>query len=331
MKAAFFNNSPEKVNLVFGSGRKEIIARETELYPHVITAANFAEHAEALRDVEVGFSTWGMSAELAEKLLELPSLKAFFYGAGTVQGFARPLLERGIVVMSAWGANAVPVAQFTVAQILLALKGYFHNVVKRHSPESRGKWLNHKAPGIFDETVALLGCGMIGAMVAEALKGYPLRVLTFDKYLDDARAEALGVEKSSLDSCFSEALVVSNHLPNLPATVGMLRGLHFNSMREGSTFINTGRGATVNEGEMIASLQVRPDIHALLDVTFPEPPAADSPLYTLDNVWLSSHIAGSLGNEVIRMGDYCIEEFRAYREGKPLRYAVSMDMLDRMA
>ncbi len=70
---------------------------------------------------------------------------------------------------------------------------------------------------------------------------------------------------------------------------------------------------------------------AALDVTDPEPTPAGSAFYELPNVQLSSHLAGAHGDEVVRMADTMIEEFRRWQEGEPLRYAVSLDMLDRMA
>ena len=102
-------------------------------------------------------------------------------------------------------------------------------------------------------------------------------------------------------------------------------------MRPGAAFINTGRGATVVESDLAEVLAARPDLTALLDVTSPEPAPADSPWYALENVHLSSHIAGSGGKEVVRMADYCLEEFEAWKAGKPLRYQVTADMLATMA
>jgi phosphoglycerate dehydrogenase-like enzyme len=102
-------------------------------------------------------------------------------------------------------------------------------------------------------------------------------------------------------------------------------------MRPGATFINTGRGAQVNEPELAAVLKRRPDLMALLDVTDPEPAPAGSAFYDLPNVQLSSHIAGAHDDEVVRMADYMIEEFRHWQKGEPLRYAVSPELLDRMA
>ena len=87
----------------------------------------------------------------------------------------------------------------------------------------------------------------------------------------------------------------------------------------------------MDEDGLIRVLQARPDLSALLDVTHPEPPSADSPLYSLPNAQLSSHIAGSLGDEVVRMADYMIEEFARRQRGEALRYAVTPEMLDTMA
>ena len=102
-------------------------------------------------------------------------------------------------------------------------------------------------------------------------------------------------------------------------------------MQDHTTFINTGRGATVVEADLLAELQQRPTLTALLDVTLPEPPEPGSPFYTLPNVYLTSHIAGSLNDEVVRMADYMIDEFQRYEKGEPLMHEVTPDILDTMA
>ena len=93
-------------------------------------------------------------------------------------------------------------------------------------------------------------------------------------------------------------------------------------MEHGATFLNTGRGAQVNEKELCAALVERPDLNAVLDVQYPEPPKSGSPLYTLPNVQLSSHIAGSCNNEVRRMSDYMLDDLQRYLAGKPLLHTV---------
>jgi phosphoglycerate dehydrogenase-like enzyme len=326
IKAAIFNNGGAHAR-VYADGRREQLAELVDLYPDVVTSDSFDRLAPELADIEAIISTWGMPSLSASQLDCLPALKAVFYGAGSVQGFARTYLERGIVVVSAWAANAVPVAEFTVAQILLANKGYFRNV----SEYKRAHHGISGGPGNFGEIVSLLGVGQIGRKVVELLSSYNLRVIVYDPYLSQDDAVAMGVERVSLAEAFTRGLTVSNHLANIPATVGMLRRELFESMRPNATFINTGRGATIVEADLIDVLTRRGDITALLDVTDPEPPVQGSPLYELLNVFLSSHIAGSIGDEVVRMADYVLDELRRWLAGEPLRYAVTLEMLSRMA
>ena len=325
-KTAFVCNNPEGIHRVYGDGRMEKVKELSDLYPTIITAENLQEHAEALKDVEAVFSTWGMFKFTEEQLDLFSSLKAVFYAAGSVRGFAELFLNRGIIVMSSWGANGVPVAEFALAQILLSNKGYFRNTRAYVSRETRRQ--AHRGPGNFGETVAILGAGMIGRKLIELLKPFNLKVIVWDPFLSDEKAVELGVERvTTLAEAFQRALVVSNHLANVPETQGLLIPELFASMRENATLINTARGATVMEEGLINVFGEREDLTALLDVTYPEPPVADSPLYTMPNVNLTTHIAGSLGDEVVRLADYAIEEFQAWENGQPLRYAVTLEML----
>ncbi|MFP4107119.1 MAG: hydroxyacid dehydrogenase [Phycisphaerae bacterium] len=330
-KAAFLCNNKRNFERVYAMGRREKVASLVDLYPERVTVKNFEQHAENLSEVEVIFSTWGMPSLKPEQLEKLPNLQAVFYAAGTVKGFAQPLLEHDITVVSAWAANAVPVAEWTLSQILLSTKGFFRNA-RTLNREDHPRWGQcPSGPGNFAETVAIIAAGQIGRKVIDLLQPFDVDVLVVDPYLPDAQADAMGVRKVTLEEAFQEALVVSNHLPNLPSTQDMIERRHFASMREGATFINTGRGAQVVEDDLISVLQQRRDLTALLDVTNPEPPVEGSPLYTMENIILSSHIAGSIGNEVVRMADYMIEEFQRWDAGQDLRYAVSLEMLATMA
>ncbi len=274
------------------------------------------------------FSTWGMWNLSRPQLESLPRLQALFHAAGTVRGFAGPLLERDVIVVSGWAANAIPVAEWTIAQILLANKGFFVNTRQYRGPQYRDSF---RGRGNYGATISLLGAGQIGRKVLELLRPFQLRPLVFDPFLSHKAAELMGVKKVDLDQAFALGDVVSNHLADVPATVGLLKEHHFASMPRNATFINTGRGATVAQDELIAVLRRRTDVTALLDVTEPEPPPADSPLWTLPNVHLTSHIAGSIGDEVGRMADFILEEFDRWQLGQPLRYAVTAQMLETMA
>lgn len=331
-KAALFGDTGgagETIAKIYGPQNLQSLSQLTNLHPTVITSGNIDRCLSEVREVEVIFCTWGMLKLTEAHLDQLPNLQAVFYAAGSVRHFARPLLRRGITVVSGWAANAVPVAEFTLAQILLANKGYFLNGREYSGPDRfKGAF---RGRGNYGATVALLGAGQIGRKTIELLRPFRLRVVVFDPYLSEAQADALGVEKVSLEQAFAQGQVVSNHLADVPATRNMLNGALFNTMPLNATFINTGRGATVVEEELVEVLKARTDLTALLDVTEPEPPSLMSPLWSLPNARLSSHIAGAIGDEVRRVAELVIEEFQAWEKGKPLRYAVTEAMLEAMA
>lgn len=331
-QAAFFCNNSRAIDNVYGEQRIEAVRSRTRLYAGTVGLSNFTEHVPHLQELEYIFTTWGFPSLDESQIASLPRLKAVFYAAGSVQGFARPFLASGVKVFSAWAANAIPVAEFTLAQILLSCKGYFRNTRECHLPDSRQSHRKcHSGTGIYGNSVALIGFGMIGRKLADLLRPYHLDVMVVDPYVPDEMLAAHQARRVTMETAFAEAYIVSNHLPNLPATKGILNEPLFRSMRQDATFINTGRGAQVVEADLIRVLQDRPDLTALLDVTFPEPPVADSPLYTLPNVQLSSHIAGSIGHEVHRMADTIIEEFDRLVNGDPTRYEVTEKLLETMA
>ena len=317
IKAAFLNQRTEGIGNVYSPEQIRRLAELCELFPVVVTPDNIREHVDKLREVEAVFSTWGMFVPEPALFAKLESLRIVFYAAGSVKDFAGPFLERGVKVCGAWRANAVPVAEFCLAQILLSLKGYFHG-----SPAG---------PGVYGETVGLVGCGQIARTLVGFLKHHQVAILVHDPYLTAAEAAALGVENVALDELFTRAMVVSNHLPNLRELERALSSRHFASMRKGATFINTGRGAQVDEGGLADVLARRGDLTALLDVTFPEPPAADSALRRLPNVHLSPHIAGSLNDEKRRMAEYMLEEFVRWRDGEGLHHEITAAMVGKMA
>ena len=333
MKAIFLCEKEEKLNAVFPKSVRERIRRSAPLSDVIYTKEMLKSAGEELRDVCCIFSTWGMTALAEEEIRAyFPNLKYVFYAAGTVQKFARPFLSVGVRVFSAWAANAVPVAEFTVSEIILANKGFFASarlMKEQKTEEAKERFSSY--PGNFNTVVGLLGCGMIGSMVAERLKDYRLRVIVFDPFLSDERAKELNVERRTLEEVFRSADVISNHLANNEETRGMLKEAHFASMKRNATFLNTGRGATVEEEGLVSVLEKRPDLTAVLDVTHPEPPERDHPFYRLPNVVLSPHIAGSSGNEVIRMAEYMADEFERVLAGEPCRYEVTEKMLKTMA
>jgi phosphoglycerate dehydrogenase-like enzyme len=329
-KATLFYDYPADDGDVFGDGRRERIAELTDLHPTVVNAGNFAEHAAYLADVEVIFATWGMPALTDEQFALMPRLEAVFYAAGNVKAFARSLIEHEIVLVSAWAVNAIPTAQMVLSQILLTCRGYFRSV---RQYATAPKLANAKAfhrTGAAGETIGIIGMGWIGRRLTAHLHDFGFRVIVSDPFLTHERALALDVEKVALEELFERGYVVSNHIPDLPSTKQVLGAPLFARMRDGATFINSGRGAQVVEADLIGVLRERPDLTALLDVTDPEPPRPDSELWSLPNVVVSPHIGGTIGDEVGRLADCVIAEFIAWQGGKPLQYRVTREILETM-
>lgn len=273
---------------------------------------------DILGQMDILFSGWG-GPLLDRQFLNLaPNLKAIFYGAGSI-GYmlTEAFSEREIVVTTANAVNAIPVSEFSLAHILLGLKRAWQHAfeTKKQRPPVLTKL---PVAGAYRSTVGLISLSTIGRLVRQRLKCVDVHVIAYDPTIDVEEALKLNVEMVSLDDLFARSDVVSLHAPLIPETVRMITGSHLASMIEGATFMNTARGEIVREDEMIEVLRTRPDLTAILDVTYPEPPAPNSPLYDLPNAILTPHIAGSLDRECERMGRWMVDEVRRYLAGQPL-------------
>lgn len=333
MKSIYLCETLNSFKKVYSERTTALLVEKADLDPNIYNSKYVFENHEQFRDTEYIFSTWGMSTLTEEEIKRyFPSLKCVFYGAGSVQYFARPFLKCGAKVFSAWAANAIPVAEYTVAQIILANKGFYLTSMYMSSGDTTtAKKILTKFPGNFGKSVGIIGAGMIGSMVCEKLKAYNLNVKVFDPFLSDEKALDLGVEKCSLEELFSTCQVVSNHLANNEQTKGMLKYEHFSSIPPYGTFINTGRGAQVVEFDLVKALSEREDLTAVLDVTEPMPPEDGHEFYNLKNCFLTPHIAGSGGDELQRMAEYMAEEYLRMISGEQCKYEVTEKMLETMA
>jgi len=315
---------------IYGDALLAEIARRMDLVAPPLTAKTLASRPDLLGEVEVMFSGWGAPTMDETFLAAAPRLRAVFYGAGSIRRCFTPAAwARGIAVTSAYGMNAIPVSEYTLATILLSLKQVWHYT--RVTPRERCWPQRRPMAGAYGSTVGLVSLGMIGRLVRERLRPFDLQVLAYDPFLGADRSAELDVEPVSLEALFQRADVVSLHTPWLPETEGLITGELLAAMKPYATFINTARGAVVREGEMIEVLRARPDLTAMLDVTYPEPPAPGSALFDLPNVILTPHVAGSMDLECRRMGQLMIEEFDRWSRGEPMHWSLTREQAARMA
>ncbi|AUS97746.1 glycerate dehydrogenase [Clostridium thermosuccinogenes] len=309
---------------IYGPEEQSDISKMVDIYAAPQTRDSIKEHPEILKEADVIFSGWGAPVMDGEFLKYAPKLKAVFYGAGSIKYFTGDeFWDRGILVTSAYAANAIPVAEYALSQILFCLKrGWYYAL----SVKQQGRYIPHSTvPGAYGTTVGIISLGMVGRRVCELLKPFDVKVIAYDPYVRKETADELGVELCSLDEVFLRSDVVSLHTPWLKETEKMIKGKHFMMMKSGASFINTARGAVVHEEEMIEVLAKRQDLQAVLDVTWPEPPKVGSPLYTLPNVVLTPHIAGSMDGECRRMGRYMVDELKRYINGEPLKWSITKE------
>ncbi|MFB7223406.1 hydroxyacid dehydrogenase [Streptomyces sp. NPDC002596] len=295
-------------------------------------AAPTPETAAALAEAEVLLTCWGATPLTAEVLDGAPRLRAVVHAAGSVKHHITDACwERGIAVTSAAGANALPVAEFTLAAILFAGKRVLQSAQRYAALRTDHDWLKELAgSGNYRRTVGIIGASRIGRRVIELLHPFDLDVLLYDPYVDAAEAARLGARLAALDELCARSSVVSVHAPQLPETHHLIGAAQLAAMATGTTLINTARGSLIDEDALLAELRSG-RLHAVLDVTDPELPPALSPLYELPNVLLTPHIAGSQGDELHRMADRALDEMERFASGLPFADPVHAGSLQHSA
>ncbi len=289
---------------------------------------------EALARTEILITGWESPVVSAAVLDAAPHLKAIIHAGGSVKHHVTDACwQRGLRVSSASAANAVPVAEYTLAVILLANKRILP--LLEHYRQLRGEpgwtyWSGlYPQMGNFRKTVGVIGCSQIGRRVIQMLGAFDLDVVVYDPYLTRDEAVTLNVAKVELDELVSVSDIVTLHAPAVPETKHMIDRRRLAMMRDGATLINTARGSLVETEALLDELRTG-RIDAVLDVVEPLP-TADSVLFDLPNVLLTPHIAGSQGTEIHRMGALALDELERYANDTPFTHTVHPEHLARAA
>lgn len=299
------------------------------------TYSTIKENVDNFKNVKYIFSTWNMPMFTEEEIkLFFPSLVAVFYAAGTVKYFAKPFLNSGIKVFSAASANAIPVAEYVVAQILLANKGYFQAQKAYKKPLwrfsfNRGRSFTNSKSGNYNAKVGIIGCGAIGTRVVELLKSYHIKVWVYDPFISEEKIKKLDIKRTNLENLFTNCDVITNHLPNIKETKELINWKLLSLLKENATFINTGRGEQVVEKDLVKAMRKKPKACALLDVTHKEPVRPWSPLLRRPNIFITPHIAGSMSNEIDRMVNYMFTAYKNTLKGSKDANEVDINQLNK--
>ncbi|MDD9375932.1 hydroxyacid dehydrogenase [Streptomyces sp. ZAF1911] len=290
------------------------------------------EAVAALAETEVIISSWGCPPIDESVLAAAPGLRAVIHAAGSVKHHITDACwQRGIRVTSAAWANALPVAEYTVAAVLWANKQVLRLAAEYRERRAPYDW-QHANPGIgnYRRTVGIVGASQIGRRVLELLRPFDLELLLHDPFVDSAEAAGLGARSVPLDELCALSDVVSVHAPELPETRHLISRRLLALIPDGSTLVNTSRGSLIDQEALVEELTAG-RLNAVLDVSTPDVPPAVSPLYDLPNVLLTPHVAGSLGTELHRMATAAAEELARYAADLPFAHPVLPQNIHRTA
>ena len=284
------------------------------------------EAAKQLADCDIAIGSWGTAIPTEELLASSPRIRLWEHAAGSVKHFDWPALAaRKVTVASSKSAIAECVAQFVLGEIIVGLRQLWPNAMaNRKGPTASPSGVKV----LTSSRIAVIGASEVGRLVIEKLRPFGCEIDLYDPFVSAETAKALGVRLvPDLVEICREHDVVTLHTPPLPATRKMLGAIHFQAMRDDTIFINSSRGECIDEPALIAELG-KDRLFAFLDVSHPEPAAANSPLRSLPNVVYTSHIAGPPSYLI---GQQVVSDIEAFVRGESPRCVITKDMLDRIA
>lgn len=309
--------TPRLAGFIFDDGQRDRLSSLVDIDLDLVVSDPAALDVAQRSDIEMLITGWGVAPIDRETVEALPALRAIVHWGGAV-GFIDPAAaaDRGIAISTGRAVNAVPVAEWTVAMIVLAAKEAFW-MSRAYAREQRHLDREVVIPdsGLYRTVIGIVGASSVGALVIERLRSYDAEILLFDPFVSPQIAEGLGVELvSDLEALAARASILSIHAPETPDTRGMISRAVLASMPEGSTLINTARGALVDQAALIDEVAAG-RLRAILDVTEPDVLPPGHVLYDLPGVFLTPHLAGSTGNELRRLGEAAVAEVERFVDG----------------
>jgi phosphoglycerate dehydrogenase-like enzyme len=284
---------------------------------YIPSQASDNEKITALKGVEILF---GFQPFISESVLKAsPDLKFIQLMSAGYDSLDLDLLKKyNIKLATAAGKNASAVAEHAVALML---------AVSRRVPQAvatvkQGKWRFSNAAtdgyayrDVSHKKVGLIGFGHIAQLVAQYLSGFKCDVQVYNKS-EVLNAKELGVKQVAFDELIQTSDIVSLHVPITPDTKYLIGRKELKSMRPTAILINTARGEVINEADLIEALKTDEIFGAGLDVTTIEPPGADNPLLSLDNVIITPHVGGGSVDTQSEVLSSCWQNTKDFLEGK---------------
>ncbi len=318
---------PDGVNRIFDSESLKLLQQlgEVKMWDGETSPEDFSASSRVI------LTSWG-SPKIGRSFLETsPELRFISHAAGSIKPYVdMELLKKGVRVSSASNILGRNVAMTTLGLVLTSVKRVWQwNKYLREG----GTWKdNQELVGLTDElggkTVGVIAASQVGRNLIGFLKIFTAKILVYDPYIDEEKIRQLGGQKvDNLLELASRCDIIALCAPLTQETRGMLNEEFFQGMKDGAIFVNTARGAILDENALIGELRKK-RLFACLDVTEPEPPSPDSPLRKLENVLLTPHIAGGVNSGLKEVGRFAVEEIARFIRGEPLMNEIKWQVLD---
>lgn len=273
----------------------------------------------------------GLFVPLSKKVMDaMPNLRIIGVSrAGLENVNVEEATKRGILVFNVLGRNAHAVSDFTIGLMLAEAR----NIARAHYSIKNGEWRKTFAnsdyiPELRGKTVGLVGLGHIGRLVAKKLSGFDVNIITYDPYVSDEVLEEAGVKRVELNELFEQSDFVSVHARLTDENKQMIGVEQLNRMKKTAIFINTGRAGLVDYDALAKVLKERKILGAALDVFTTEPIPQDSPLLELDNVTLTTHIAGTTADALNNSPFMLTEDIAKFLKDENPRFIVNPEVLE---
>lgn len=274
------------------------------------------ELKEKLKDIDICICGWG-TPRFDEYVLEsAPNIKLIAHTAGSVANLVSDYLyERGIKMLSANSVFAESVAEGCIAYIMSSLRDlpFYSNEMQQ------GYWKRSDSynESIMDQTIGLVGFGMIAKYFVEMLKPFRASIKVYSNHLKDEVCEKYNLQRASLEEIMTTCKIISIHTSKRPDTFHMINEKLLKMIPAGSLLVNTARGAIIDEKAMAEELQTG-RFKAILDVYEEEPLPLESRLRGLKNVILIPHMGGPTIDRRKHCTIAMIEDIKRYKAGEPL-------------
>ena len=233
--------------------------------------------------------------------------------------------KKGIIVMNAPEGNIITTAEHTMA-LLLSMS---RNIPQARSTLKNKKWAPKEFMGVelFEKTLGIIGLGRIGSIVAERARAFHMKIVVFDPYISQERAENLGVELVELKDLLERSDFLTLHTPGL-AGKSLLGKEEFKQMKPGIRIVNCARGSLIDDNALIEAIQSKIVAGAALDVYHHEPLALDSPLLQVDEIICTPHLGASTGEAQEKVAIAICDQIIDYLKYGNVRNAVNVPSID---